>query len=64
MDRSQSVFCISNVTNAAVQLRLDQLNLTLTDDWHNLIGGRQYASLADVVDLAPYETVWISNRPS
>lgn len=64
MDRSQSVFCISNVTNEAVQLRLDQLNLTLTDDWHNLIGGRQYASLADVVDLAPYETVWISNRPS
>nr|MBV6630001.1 sugar phosphorylase [Oceanococcus sp. HetDA_MAG_MS8] len=64
MDRSQSVFCVSNVTNEPVQLRLDQLNLTVTDDWHNLIGGRQYASLADVVDLAPYETVWISNRPS
>lgn len=63
MDRQQSIFCISNVTDQAVTLRLDQLNLTLTDDWHNLIGGRQYGSLTDVVDLAPYETVWISNRP-
>ncbi|MGB1557043.1 MAG: alpha-amylase family glycosyl hydrolase [Oceanococcaceae bacterium] len=64
MDRRQSIFCVSNITAQPQSLRLDRLNLTLTDDWQNLIGGRRYASLADVVQLAPYETVWIANTPS
>ncbi len=63
VDRRQSIFCVSNVTDETVTLRLDRLNLCITDDWFNLIGGqRHYTSLADVVELAPYETVWISNR--
>ncbi len=62
VDRRQSIFCISNVTDEVVLLRLDRLNLSVTDDWFNLIGHqRHYTSLADVVELAPYETVWISN---
>lgn len=64
IDRRQSIFCISNISNQPTLLRLDRLNLTITDDWYNLIGHhRQYQSLADIVELAPYETVWISNQP-
>lgn len=63
IDRRQSIFCISNISNQPVMLRLDRLNLTITDDWHNLVGqNRKYHSLADIVELAPYETVWISNQ--
>ena len=64
MDRRQSIFCISNVGRTPARLRLDRLNLSLMDEWHNLIGGRRYQSIADVIELAPYETVWISNRPT
>ncbi|MEN8720149.1 MAG: sugar phosphorylase [Oceanococcaceae bacterium] len=63
LDRQQRIFCISNISAHPVALRLDRLNLSFTDTWHNLLGeGREYASLADVIALAPYETVWISNR--
>lgn len=63
MDRRHSIFCISNIANRPAQLRLDQLNLTFTENWVNLLGGhRQYTSLSDVVELAPYETVWIANQ--
>ena len=61
-DRSQSIFCIYNVTNKPRELSLQDVNLVEMDDWHNLVGGRHYTDQRGTLHLQPYEFVWISNR--
>ncbi|KZX55037.1 alpha-amylase [Halioglobus sp. HI00S01] len=61
MDRRQSVFCISNISNAAIPLALSDINLIGTDDWVDLISGTHYHGRDEVIDVHPYQTVWITN---
>lgn len=63
MDRRQSVFCISNVSNAVQPLALEAVNLIDTEEWMDLISGEQYLSREQVVELKPYQTLWITNAP-
>lgn len=61
-DRKQSIFCISNVSMWAVNLRLAELNLVLTDQWHDLISGEVFDDHHNAsIELAPYQTVWVTN---
>jgi sucrose phosphorylase len=63
MDRRQSVFCVSNVSPDVVPLALSDINLIVTDDWQDLISGKVLQSPDQVLDLQPYQTVWITNAP-
>ncbi|MEM1155895.1 MAG: sugar phosphorylase [Pseudomonadota bacterium] len=63
LDRRQSIFCISNVSLEVQHLDLSDVNLVDTDDWYDLLGGFEYESLGQQVDLKPYQTVWITNVP-
>jgi sucrose phosphorylase len=62
-DRRQSVFCISNISDAAVPLTLSDINLIDNEAWQDLIGGEKYSSRQQIIDLQPYQTVWITNLP-
>jgi len=62
MNRKQSIFCISNVTDQSVTLVLSELNLIMTEDWIELISGVEISSDTQSLELAPYQTVWISNQ--
>ncbi|WP_100641527.1 sugar phosphorylase [Alteromonas facilis] len=60
--RHQSIFCISNIMDKPQTVTLSDINLIGTDTWIDLITG-DAINLTDVVlTLAPYQTVWISNR--
>ena len=61
-DRSQSIFCIFNVTNAEQSFALKDVNLVELDNWHDLISGHRYIDPRETVTLGPYEFVWITNR--
>ena len=61
-DRSQSIFCIYNVTNAEQSFALKDVNLVELDNWHDLISGHRYTDPRETVTLRPYEFVWITNR--
>jgi sucrose phosphorylase len=61
IDREQSIFCLSNVTNSHQNINLADINLIGTDSWHDLISGETYEDLGQQLRLAPYQTVWISN---
>ena len=61
MDRRQSIFCISNVTDEWQSLALEAVNLTDTQEWADLIGGEMILSRNQVLELRPYQTVWIGN---
>ena len=61
-DRSQSIFCIFNVTNVEQNFALKDVNLVELDNWHDLISGHRYTDPRETVTLRPYEFVWITNR--
>jgi sucrose phosphorylase len=61
IDRSQSIFCVFNVTDELQNVRLSDINLIGTDTWFDLISG-QMISLDDLdYQLKPYQSLWISN---
>ena len=61
MDRRQSIFCISNVSNQTHTLSLLDINLISTEDWYDLVSGERFDELDGAIDIAPYQTCWITN---
>lgn len=59
-DRRQSIFCVSNISNETQVLNLRDINLIEAQDWMDLISGDDCT--ATEIAMAPYRTVWISNR--
>ena len=62
LDRKQSIFCVSNVSNEEVPLRLSELNLVINNQWWDLISGSEIADISAEIPLKPYQTVWLSNK--
>ena len=61
-DRSQSIFCVHNMTDTSQELRLSDLNLISTDTWYDAISGRRFDDQTSVMDVTPYQSLWITNR--
>ncbi len=61
-DRSQSVFCIHNMTDQPQELRLSDLNLISTDLWFDAISGDRFEDKTTTPEVKPYQSLWISNR--
>ena len=64
LNRKQSIFCVSNISNQPVILPLSELNLITTESWYELISQRKICELNQEMTLAPYQTVWIANQQS
>ncbi len=62
LDRSQSIFALHNVSAESQSIPLVELNLIATENWSDLLSGRQYANLEEVIELPPYGCAWISNK--
>jgi len=61
MDREQSIFCVSNISNQIQTLEMSDLNLIDTEAWFDLISGDTFGEKHQIIELAPYQTVWITN---
>lgn len=61
LDRRQSIFCISNISNEEQEIFLSDLNLILTYDWQDLVSGMEISMLEPTIKLSPYQTAWIAN---
>ncbi len=64
IDRTQSIFAVSNVTNKHRVLSLADINLIAGDPWWDLISNTLVEDIEGDFPLAPYQTVWISNSKS
>ena len=64
IDRRQRIFCISNISNQTLPLSLEAINLIETEDWLDLISGEQLFAREQVLELVPYQTLWITNVPN
>jgi len=60
--RDQSIFVVNNVTNKPQTLSLAQLNLIDMDEWKEIISDEVIGDLLGEMTLAPYQTVWSTNR--
>lgn len=60
-DRKQSIFCISNISDSEQEFMLSDINLATTSDWVDLISGKAMTHQEMLVQLAPYQTLWICN---
>ena len=61
-DRRQDVFSISNVSPDHQSLELANINLVSTDSWWDLISGQRIDEGQTLLELRPYQTVWLTNR--
>lgn len=62
-DRHQCVFCVNNLTHEPQKLALADLNLMRTEHWYDLISGQDIPDAWCEIELAPYQSLWITNRP-
>jgi len=61
LDKKQSIFSITNVTNIFQYLDLTELNLIESEKWWDLINNNEITNIKSTIALKAYQTVWISN---
>ncbi len=62
IDRQQSIFCLSNITNEMQYVRLSDINLIDNSLWYELIHEKAVDVKTEYLNVAPYQTMWISNK--
>ena len=62
LDKSQSIFCITNVTNKDREFPLMDINLIGFDQWKDLITDEAISDIHSKIILKPYQTIWVSNK--
>ena len=60
-DRKQSIFCLSNLSDEAQIVAMTSLNLIGTQQWLDLISGEKVEEENKVLELAPYQSLWLTN---
>jgi sucrose phosphorylase len=61
IDKKQSIFCITNVSDQTLSISLSELNLIGTSDWTDLISGELVADISGEFEMKPYQSAWLSN---
>ena len=61
LDKKQSIFSVTNVTNIFQYLDLTELNLIESEKWWDLISSEDIDDIKSTIVLKAYQTVWISN---
>ncbi len=62
IDRSQSIFCISNLTNKKNKISLFDINLITTDEWFDIFSRKKININDSELYFHPYQTIWITNK--
>ena len=62
LDKSQSIFCINNLTKFKKKISLLDINLISTDSWFDLISKKKLKSIDGELIFSAYQTYWISNK--
>lgn len=61
-DHEQSIFCLHNISDQTLTVKLSDVNLTATSEWFDLLTDTQYIDLEAFVSLAPYQSLWLTNK--
>lgn len=61
-DREQSIFCLHNISDQALEVKLSDMNLIALDEWFDLLSATQYNDLQGSISLEPYQSIWLTNK--
>ena len=61
-DKSQSIFCISNISPETQHLALSDINLISTHHWFDLLSETVLNRDDMEITISPYQTLWITNK--
>ncbi len=61
-NREQSIFCLHNVSNQTLSVKLADINLIALDEWYDLLANTQYSDLHGSITLEPYQCLWLTNK--
>jgi len=61
LDKKQSIFCITNLTDTVTNISLLDINLAGFDNWHDLLSDIKVDDATKEIELAPYQTLWLTN---
>ena len=61
LDKKQSIFSVTNVSNVFQYLDLSELNLIESNEWWDLISNEIIIDIKAIISLKAYQTVWITN---
>ncbi len=64
MRRTQSIFCIYNLSDQAQEVSLADLNLISTENWFDLMTDQPVEDLYGKITLQPYQSLWLTNKAS
>jgi sucrose phosphorylase len=59
--RDQSIFCLNNLGCEPVSISLADINLITIESWYDLIDNTPLEDVRGMIELAPYQVVWLSN---
>ena len=62
LDRKQSIFCVSNISDEEQTILLSDINLIGTDNWIDLITRDEIQLSGGFLQMKPYQVLWISNQ--
>ena len=62
IDRSQSIFCIHNVSDKAITIPINSINLITLQTWIDLVSDSHLSEDQEEIILQPYQFVWLSNK--
>ncbi|MFQ3249716.1 MAG: sucrose phosphorylase [Glaciecola sp.] len=62
INRHQSIFCLSNITDKKQEIALSDINLIENNHWFDLIEESLIDTTISNLKLEPYQTMWISNK--
>ena len=62
IDRSQSIFCVSNLTNSLKKISLLNINLISTNEWFDIISQKKIKNQKGNIIFKPYQTYWLTNK--
>ena len=62
MDRKQNIFCLHNITKESQQISLSSVNLVATEEWIDLVTGKELSKESGTLDFAPYQCIWLANK--
>ena len=62
IDKSQSIFAITNVTSNYLKFDLANINLIQDENWIDLLDLDKEITIFKVLELKPFQTMWLTNK--
>jgi sucrose phosphorylase len=61
-DKSQIIYCISNITDEIQSLLISSINLAHSSKFIDLVSSKPLSAELESLSLQPYQTVWLANE--